>query len=395
VNIKLILINISFIGFYAINGFGQTNTDTTITKSKVPDPVTSPLSMPGMSGPLTVNPRPLKFGDIYISGVASGLVQLQNGVFRGDKPLQSDISNSQVFIQKIDGVVQFFVEVGAYSLPDIGVPYLRSGLAANAFYGVLPQGYIKIAPTNNFSVEVGKLPSFIGAEPTFSFENMNIQRGLLWNQENSVDRGVQLNYTAGPLAFSISLNDGFYSNKYNWLSGSLTYTVNGTNALALIGGSSMNRTNISSLVTPLYQNNEQVYNLIYTRTSGPWTIQPYLQYTSVPPIPLLKTTQSAATYSAALLANYLVPGSGFSLPFRLEYITSTGSPANGTPNLIYGAGSNAWSVTVTPTYQYNAFFVRGELSYVKAGNIEKGSAFGPTGNEDTQSRALIELGFLF
>jgi len=28
-----------------------------------------------------------------------------------------------------------------------------------------------------------KLPTLIGAEYTFTFENMNIERGLLWNQE--------------------------------------------------------------------------------------------------------------------------------------------------------------------------------------------------------------------
>ena len=44
-----------------------------------------------------------------------------------------------------------------------------------------------------FSAEVGALPTLIGAEYTFSFENMNIERGLLWNQENAVNKGIQLN----------------------------------------------------------------------------------------------------------------------------------------------------------------------------------------------------------
>lgn len=224
---------------------------------------------------------------------------------------------------------------------------------------------------------------------------MNIQRGLLWDQSNSVNRGVQLNYTTGPSVFSLSCNDGFYSNKYNWLSGSLIYAIDNTNTLTLIGAGSLSRTNISSSATPLYLNNEHAYNIIYTHTSGSWTVQPYLQYTAVPQSPLLKTTQNAATYGAALLVIYSVPNSGFSLPARVEYITSTGSSAEGAPGLIYGAGSKAWSVTVTPTYQYKRVFVRGEFSYVKAGNITNGAAFGPAGNDDTQSRVLIETGFLF
>ena len=37
---------------------------------------------------------------------------------------------------------------------------------------------------------------------------------------------------------------------------------------------------------------------------------------------------------------------------------------DGAANLLYGPGSAAWSVTVTPTYQKNIFFTRAELSYV-------------------------------
>ena len=351
--------------------------------------------MPGMAGPLTLNPVPLSLSGIYLSGVVSGLVQFQNNVARGDKPLQADLSNGQLFIQKNNGLIQFFVEVGAYSTPDLGVPYLRSSLSAAAFYGVLPQAYLKIAPTDNFSVLVGKLPAFLGAEYTFSFENMNIQRGLLWDQSNSVNRGVQLNYTAGPVVFALSYNDGFYSNKYNWVSGTVTFAVDSTNTFALVGGGSLSRTIFSSLATPLYQNNEQGYNLIYTHTSGSLTIQPYLQYTAVPKAAVLKTLQEGATYGAALLVNYSVPHSGFSFPVRVEYIASTGSSAEGAPNLIYGTGSKAWSATVTPTYQYKRIFVRGELSHVKAINITSGAAFGPLGNDDTQTRILVETGFIF
>jgi hypothetical protein len=52
----------------------------------------------------------------------------------------------------------------------------------------------------------------MGAEYTFTFENMNIERGLLWNQENAINRGIQVNQTIGKSA-SLSWNDGFYSNR--------------------------------------------------------------------------------------------------------------------------------------------------------------------------------------
>ena len=65
---------------------------------------------------------------------------------------------------------------------------------------------------------------------------MNIERGLLWNQENAINRGVQLNYTYGPLAASVSWNNGFYSHSYTWVTGLLAWTINPQNSLSIVGG---------------------------------------------------------------------------------------------------------------------------------------------------------------
>jgi hypothetical protein len=152
------------------------------------------------------------------------------------------------------------------------------------------------------------------------------------------------------------------------------------------------------------QNNSRIYDVIYTYASGPWTLSPYLQYTYVPRLPSIGVLHSAETYGAALLVNYTFAAqskignlglSGFSLPFRLEYIASTGNLADGTPNLIYGPGSAAWSITVTPTYQYQRYFTRAEFSYVAASHTTAGLAFGPTGANTTQARFLLESGLLF
>ena len=50
----------------------------------------------------------------------------------------------------------------------------------------------------------------MGAESTFTFQNMNIERGLLWNQENAVNRGVQVNHTLGKLTASLAWTDGYH-----------------------------------------------------------------------------------------------------------------------------------------------------------------------------------------
>ncbi len=86
---------------------------------------------------------------------------------------------------------------------------------------------------------------------------------------------------------------------------------------------------------------------------------------------------------------------GFSLPVRFEYISSTGSVASGAPSLIYGPGSSAWSVTVTPTYQYGIYFARAEFSHVGTSSTTPGFALGPTFGNTTQTRFMFETGVLF
>ncbi len=362
-------------------------------------PMPMPLSMPAMTGPLTANPNPTKFnlgplGDVYVTGVVSGLVQWQDAIFPGDREFQWDLTNGQVFVQKNTGLIQFFVQAGGYSLPDLGLPYFRAGTMTNATFGVVPQAFLKIAPTDNFSIMAGKLPTLIGAEYTWSFENMNIQRGVLWNQENAVNRGVQVNYAAGPVTLAASWNDGFYSNQLSWLWGLVSYTINSSNTISFVGGGNLAKSNISTFATPLYLNNEQIYNIIYTFNSGPWTITPYVQYTHVPRYVAIGAFHEASTIGGALFVKYAF-NDNFSLAGRAEYIDSSGTLANGAPSLIYGPGSNAWSFTITPTYQQGIFFARAEYSYVGAGNTTPGFAMGPSFTDTSENRLLFETGVIF
>ncbi len=387
----------------------QTPTPPSATPAPPPaaSPATPPaaatvtLPAPGMSGPLALNPAPFSIdlgpaGKTYISGVVSGLGLVQNNPVPGDQNGHLDVSNGQLILQKTDGLVQYYVQVGAYSLPALGTQYISatSGHAMSDFYGAVPEAFIKIAPTSNFSIEAGKLPSLIGAESTFTFENMNIERGLLWNQEPAISRGVQANYTAGPVVFALSLNDGYYSDRFNWVSGSAVWTINSANTLTLAAGGNAGTTGYSNLATPLAQNNGSIYNIIYTHTAGPWTITPYFQAAHIGKDPSIGITNEAETFGGAVLANYAF-SPNWSLAGRVEYIASTGSLSNGSPNLLYGPGSRAMSLTMTPTFQYNRFFARGEFSFVKAFDTTAGFALGSGLNSTNQVRGLLETGVLF
>jgi hypothetical protein len=203
---------------------------------------------------------------------------------------------------------------------------------------------------------------------------------------------VQVNYAPGALALSLSLNDGFYSDEYTWLSGSATYTMDGGDSLSLYGGANFDEDSTSTLATPLAQNNSRIVGLIYSRSDGPWTINPYLQYTNVPENNSIGIADDASTLGAAMLARYAFD-EHFSLAGRVEYIDSSGSDAS--PNLLYGPDSSAWSLTVTPTWQFDRFFVRPEASYVKAVDTTDGFALGSDLTSDSQTRLLVELGVIF
>ena len=364
-----------------------------------------PLGMPAMGPTLSADAKPTTFdagplGKIYVTGAVSGLVNAQNNTVPGDNDWTGDLSNAQVFIQKNDGVFQFFLQAGAYSEDVLGTPYAHVTDASsfpNETFGYLPQAYIKIAPSSSLSIQAGKLPTLIGAEYGFSFENINVDRGLIWNQEPLVSRGVQVNYAKGPVSLSVSLNDGYYSNVYNWVSGLAAFTLSPKDTLAIAAGGNLGTTTArNNFATPTAQNNGSIYNVIYTHSDGKWVINPYFQYDYVPTNAKLGFVKSAATWSGALLVKYGFT-SEWSLGLRGEYIKQTGSAGDGSPTLLYGPGSQAWSLTATPTYQHGIFFVRTDVSYTHAtsGLANAAFLFGSAGADKSQFRVTGEAGVLF
>jgi len=355
--------------------------------------------MPSMSGPLTTAiPHEIgsseTVGKLEVTGILSGVGWTEGNPITGDSSTHWDVSNAQIFVQKTTGWWQFYLQGGAYNLPAIGVPFLSTADTVKNIYGPFPQGYLKLVK-GNFNVEVGSLPTLIGAEYTFSFENMNIERGILWNQENAVNRGIQLNWTHKKLTTAFSWNDGFYSNRYTWLWGSLAYAFNSSNTLSFVAGGNAGAYAKNTLATPILLNNEEIYNLLYTYSHGHWVINPYFQYTNVPKNASIGILQGAHTNSGALLVTYNFKH-GVSLSARPEYLKSSGNVLDPNAiNLLYGPGSGAFAFTVTPTYIKDAFFLRGDFAIVHATNSTRGAVFGPTGLNVNPPRGVLEAGFMF
>ncbi len=373
-----------------------------------PAPIT--LSAPAMSPPLSLNASPISIdagvlGKVYVSGQISGLGLAQSNkvAFPGSGNAESlaDVSNAMVAVQTISGPLQFFVQAGAYSFPTLGTPYLRSSKNIDAYFGALPIAYGKVVISPEFSIQAGAMPTLIGSEYAFTFQNMNIERGLVWNQEPVISKGVQANYAKGPLTLQASVNDGFDSDHYNWFSGLVSYGLDSHNTIALNGGFNFAHTFTNKFRAPNTLNNSGLFLASYTYSNGPLWISTYFQYTTVHADQRTGGTKAVETYAGAVLAKYSFTPE-VSLGGRFEYIASRSDacrpvdgPACAPTSLLYGPGSDAWSLTATPTWQRGIVFVRGEVSYVRIEKLTSGFGFGGASTQRDQVRGLVEVGLLF
>jgi hypothetical protein len=156
----------------------------------------------------------------------------------------------------------------------------------------------------------------------------------------------------------------------------------------------LGQTAYQTAATPV-QNNGYMHAVIYTYTKGPWIISPYFQYSKLPTNAKVGVTKGTSATGGALNVSYAFK-SGFSLPARVEYLTSSGSATDGSINLLgFGAGSGGTTFTATPTYQKGGMYVRGDLAWVDATNFTKGDVFGMTGMNASQFRGVLEFGFIF
>lgn len=342
-------------------------------------------------------------GDWRLNAALTGLGVIQSNATGTNPRNLGDVSNAQLVIAKDSGLLQFFAVTGYYSMPDLSTSYQRAATQTRTTWGALPIAYASIAPSEAWSLYIGKLFTLGGAEGTFSYENINIQRGLLWGQTNSVSEGAQLNYKGTSWSTSLAWTDGADSGTYNWLGLSVSYKLSERTDLTAIWNGALSGNAANSALTPLLQNNSQISNLVYSFKGDTWGVTPYLQYSVVPANPSIGINGVSSTQGVGLLATYRFtplingqpPKHNTTLPFRLEYMNTRGDSGTSTNNLLYGPNSAAWTATITPTWQRGIFFARIEGSYVRALNPTPGAAFGPAGTSHSQARAMLEAGLLF
>ena len=353
--------------------------------------------------PLKIDAGPI--GKVNVQGVVSGFGFLQNNPGTsgglGGKNAGADISSGLLTINKTSGLLQFNVTAGAYNFPALGEPFASTSSTISDF-GALPYAYVTLAPMSNFSVSIGKLPSLLGYTGTFTYERMNIEGGFPWYLQTTVSRGVQVNYSVGPISASVSWNDGYYTNRYNVVSGLVTYAINSNNSLSIYGmgnaghtgyiGTTARYSTNSYVNSELALDNSQMYGAYYTYTGSNFTITPEVQYIHTPKSVSLGTTESSSNISAMIHGAYDITNN-WSIAAGVDYEHSSESRTPGDSYYFgYGPGSSALGIMITPTYTDGDFFARDELSYVRLTNYTTG--FGADNRPD-QIRDILETGFWF
>ena len=361
---------------------------------------------------LRINAGPV--GALQVSGILSGYGFLQDNPspeslgLLGSRRGGVAISNAFLIIQKKQGPIQFYLQTGTYGFPQIGAPFSSAQYDTTAF-GPLLWAYMTIAPSKSFSFEIGKLPVLYGYNGTLTYARNTIEGGLLWAIEPSVNRGVQANFSHGPINVSLSLNDGYYSGQYNWLDGLFTYTFDATNNVNVYAGGNFSHTEtLAQYQAGSYSNNpyvnatlgldnSDIYGIYFEHTAGRLCLVPEIQMVYTPASRAFGTTRPSRNLGVAFHLDYSYTKT-WSLGADIDYASTNGAPGDGRIGggfLGYGNGARAWAVALTPTYQRKHYFIREELSLAYVPQHAPGKAFGNNGSSSTQVRVMAETGYTF
>ncbi|HEX5274261.1 MAG TPA: outer membrane beta-barrel protein [Candidatus Rubrimentiphilum sp.] len=356
----------------------------------VPPPTPSPTPSPP---PITVTGIVSGFTFTSDNPNATGALDTASGA---DLSSRTQISNALITVAHSGGPLRFLLTAGAYNFPVAGLainPTFQK-LANTNLYGYLPNAYVQYVPNANWTISAGKLPTLLGQENAFTFQNADIQRGLVWNMEPVVSNGVRVAYSNAGFSAALEYNDGFYSGNHRAFEGLLGWNLTPASSVQFIF--IIPDANTPSNNTVLIANKRE-YDLMYTQQVGKLQLLPYALWVQSPSSSALGYANSQRAFGAVMIASYAFNGA-LSLGGRFEAVGNSSSVHDFSFNsdlVGYGPGSSATTFTLTPAYKTAHFIARGEWSYVVGNNVLPSLGFGPAGLRTNQTRFGLEVGTQF
>ncbi len=372
----------------------QQTPPATSTPAPTPTPTATPFSSGTYGGAVTV------MGFQTNNTNATGALNTPTGA---DQFSRVDMSNLLVNASYTVGYWKGSATVGGYNFPTVGTSLNQTfnnysgqngGLAcANvSCFTLLPLwqlGYT--SPDSHITAYAGQLGTLLGTEGAFTYQNVNIERGLGWALEPVFSRGFHAGYSNGPWSIAAEYNTGFFSGSLNTIEYSLAWAPSSNTSVTFVGMNPGVNTkgNATSFVA-----NQSEYNLYYTHTAGKWQFSPYILFVSSPASAPLGYTQTASDFAISLPGSYAF-SSLFSVGFRVEDASNGAAATSLSPNafLLYGPGSGATTYTLTPTFKFGSNgILRMEWGHTTVRGGIPGAVFGPMGVATQQDRFGIELG---
>jgi hypothetical protein len=342
-----------------------------------PSPAASSTPAPSPTSSATPTPK------YSFDGAFSGYAATTNPGAMGF----ANVSNAMLTLTKNTGTIRGTVTVGAYSFPTVGLP-LVSATAPGAntnLYGWVPTYSLSYVPNSNVTLSAGQLPSLMGQESGFTWQDINIQRGLVWTAETTFSRGLRLAYVNGKISGTLGYDDGYYSGNsgraleglFGWAP---TANTNWQFGFTLPGANTPG--NVTASVA-----NKREYDFMLTQQYGKLQLLPYVLLVESPASEVRGYTQAESATGLALLANWAF-SSAYGLAVRVESFDNASATTDTSLNadlVGFGPGSGATTWTITPTWRPGPFFVRVDFSNVALRNA----------TVSNQTRILGEVGVQF
>lgn len=359
---------------------------TSASPAPAPVPAATPLPFFQVAGAFTN-------GSFNTTGQnAIGALDVAAGL---DRSSRSDVTNFLLTPTLNSGVFHATATAGYYDLPTLGCalnPTTQRG-ANMSLYSAVPLYNVSYSPNSHLSFYAGKLLTQLGQEAMFTYQNFNIQRGMGWEVEPLVSRGVRGAYANGPWGLQMEENDGYYGGSTSRaFESSLSYAATGsqTFAFAVILPRSDDAPNATASIA-----NKREEDLMYAATFGKVTLTPYLLWIQSPSATKFGYVKESAT-AGSLLGTYAFTPH-YSLGFRAEFArnaSATNDPAANSDLIGYGPGSGVTTYTVTPTFKSGWGLVRLEWSSVYVTDLKTGLGFGQGGSGTHQNRYALEFGLM-
>lgn len=355
-------------------------------------PVASPSPSPAASiapspAPSVAPSPPVSVGvDFTLAGFhANGI----NG-------LDTAMSNALLNVNAGTGNLHVTATVGQYSFPTVGFPILPANApgANTDLYTALPVAAVQYSFNSHFNVGAGKYAALLGQESPFTYQNQAIERGIGWEMEPTISRGVQAAYTNGPWNLTLQENDAYYSGFQRAVEGLVGWAPSANTNLQfafILPGANVGPNPTTAV------GNKAEYDLMFTRTIGKLQVFPYLLFVNSPQSAQRAYTRSESATAAVLIAAWTFSPQ-WSLPLRYEYAANGSSTGDLSPNadlIGFGPGSHVQTITITPTFRFgNGGVLRLEYANVSLSSFSAGLGFGPSGTVSTQNRIGFELGVM-